>query len=148
MKNELNKYKNNCAKIQELNQELLNKIETIKETHIVEINKYKEIISQKETELTTIKGDYINSKQSLEKILELQKKITELKIENNQLLLKIQDFKNNRSESDIISNNDNLNNLSFSFKGGNNKIKSAYQALIEENEQLKDNILNLRQYNE
>ena len=149
MKNELNKYKNNYIKIQELNQELSNKIETIKETHIVEINKYKEIISQKETELTTIKGDYINSKQSLEKILELQKKITELKIENNQLLLKIQDFKNNRSESDIISNNnDNLNNLSFSFKGGNNKIKSAYQALIEENEQLKDNILNLRQYNE
>ena len=148
-KNELNKYKNNYIKIQELNQELSNKIETIKETHIVEINKYKEIISQKETELTTIKGDYINSKQSLEKILELQKKITELKIENNQLLLKIQDFKNNRSESDIISNNnDNLNNLSFSFKGGNNKIKSAYQALIEENEQLKDNILNLRQYNE
>ena len=148
MKNELNNYKNNYLKIQELNQELLNKIENIKENNIIEINKYKEIISQKEKELTSIKGDYINSKQSLEKILELQKKITELKIENNQLLLKIQDYKNNRNDSDIISNNENLTNLSFSFKGGNNKIKSAYQALIEENEQLKDNILNLRQYNE
>ena len=150
IKNELNKYKNNYLKIQELNDELLKKIEIIKETHIKEINKYKEIISQKETEINSIKGEYINSKQSLEKILELQKKITELKIENNQLLLKIQEYQNNKidSESDLNSKKDDQSNLSFSFQGGNNKIKSAYQALIEENEQLKDNILNLRKYNQ
>ena len=106
--------------------------------------KYKEIIKQKDIEINNINKEYINSKQNLEKILELQRKISELKTENNQLILKIQEIEKSRIIKDL--KNENQKNININCKESSIKIKSAYQALIEENEQLKENILNLRQY--
>ena len=134
LQNNVIKYKTDFLK----NQELLNDIEIMKKKHLKEINEYKEIIKRKEVEFKEINKDYINSKKCLEKILELQNEIIELKKENNQLILKIHNYEK------IILNDQN--NISLSHKEANNRIKSAYQAMIEENEQLKDNILKLRKY--
>ena len=71
--------KNNEENIKK-NKELFKNIELMNEAHTQEINKYKEIIAQKEIEINSISQEYINSKQNLEKILELQRKISELKI--------------------------------------------------------------------
>ena len=148
LKNEYNNLEKNNEENVVKNQELFKNVELINEVHTQEINKYKEIISQKESELKNISQDYINSKDSLEKILELQRTITELKIENNKLYLKVQEYENSKKSKNELAIGNN-NNLAFSYDGvdvNKDKIKSAYQSLIEENEQLKDNILELRKY--
>ena len=139
LKKDLDKYKDCFIK----NKELVNEIKLINENHLKEISKYKELLKQKEIEIENIKIELINSKKSLETILELNKIITELKIENNQMLLKIQEYEKKKIDNYKF---ENQNILSFSFKEGNNKIQSAYQSLVQENEKLKDNILKLRQY--
>ena len=149
LKNDYNILKKNNDENIRKNNELINNIEIIKETHIREINKYKEIIKQKELEISSLNKEYINSKQNLEKILELQRKLSELKIENNQLYLKLQDYDNIKHQYELMSNNQKNTDLNYSFKeNSKDKIKSAYQSLIQENEQLKDNIIELRKYHQ
>ena len=148
MKNDYNiLLKNNEENIKK-NKELFKNIELMNEAHTQEINKYKEIIAQKEIEINSISQEYINSKQNLEKILELQRKISELKIENNQLYLKLQEYESKKSQNEIIFGN--KSNLAFSFKDvvdvNKDKMKYAYQSMIVENEHLKDNIGELKKY--
>ena len=139
--------KNNEENIKK-NKELFKNIELMDEAHKQEINKYKEIIAQKEIEINSISQEYINSKQNLEKILELQRKISELKIENNKLYLKLQEYENKISQNEIAFRN--KSSLAFSFRNvdaNKDKVKSAYQNMIVENEHLKDNIGELKKYN-
>jgi len=139
--------KNNEENIRK-NKELFKNIELMNEAHAKEINKYKEIIAQKEIEINSISQEYINSKQNLEKILELQRKISELKIENNKLYLKLQEYENKKSQNEIAFGN--KSNLAFSFRNidvNKDKLKSAYQSITVENEKLKDNIGELKEYN-
>ena len=126
-------------------QNYLRNIETIKETHIKEINKYKEILKQKETEIIRMKNENsIRSKSSNKPntnpndiIYELQKIINDLKKEINQLYLKLKDYDSLKKEIELIYK-----------RGGNNAykeidrttLKLAYDALIQENKQLKEKI--------
>ena len=141
---DLEKYKNDILEMKQRNEDLIHEIESMKEKHLKEIKKYEEIIIQKDIKIKTLNQEYINSKQSLEKILELQRKVTELKIENNQMLLKMQDYEKSQVENDLL-NAKNDSSMSISFQEKSTKIKNAYQDLIEENEQLKVNILKLRE---
>ena len=93
IKNELDKYETEEKIKKEKNDEIEN-IQIIKEEYIKEIEKYKEIIKQKDEKINEINNKMINDKISLEKILLLQKEISELKIENNNLYLKIKEYKN------------------------------------------------------
>ena len=139
--------KNNEENIKK-NKELFKNIELMNEAHSQEINKYKEIIAQKEIEINSISQEYINSKQNLEKILELQRKISELKIENNKLYLKLQEYENKKSQNEIVFGA--KSNLAFSFRDvdmNNDKVKTAYKSMVVENEHLKDNIDDLKNYN-
>ena len=144
LQKDLDKYKNDILEIKQRNEDLINEIESMKEKHLKEIKKYDEIIIQKDIKIKNLNQEYINSKQSLEKILELQRKVTELKIENNQMLLKMQDYEKSQVENDLL-NAKNDSSMSISFQEKSTKIKNAYQDLIEENEQLKVNILKLRE---
>ena len=139
--------KNNEENIKK-NKELFKNIELMNEAHSQEINKYKEIIAQKEIEINSISQEYINSKQNLEKILELQRKISELKIENNKLYLKLQEYENKKSQNEIVFGA--KSNLAFSFRDvdmNKDKVKTAYKSMVVENEHLKDNIDDLKNYN-
>ena len=84
----------------------------------------------------------INDKISLEKILLLQKEISELKIENNNLYLKIKEYKNEQ----LMNNNIKLKINPIPPDMNKEKIKNVYRTLIEENEQLKNNIIKLKEY--
>ena len=109
-------------------------IETIKETYIKEINKYKEIIKQKETEIIRIK-------QSGNNVNELQKIIEKLKKENSQLFLKAQDYDNLQAEIEFLYKRGG----NYSFKEINRTtLKLAYDSLIEENKKLKEQIMQLQ----
>ena len=73
--------------------------------------------------------------------MSLQKEISELKVENNQLYLKIKEMenkeKNDKKEPMVYLINKDINR---------EKIKNAYSILIKENEQLKNNIIKLKEY--
>jgi FtsZ-binding cell division protein ZapB len=85
----------------------------------------------------------INDKISLEKILLLQKEISELKIENNNLYLRVKECENER----LMNNNNNKLKINSILPDMNKqKMKNAYRTLIEENERLKNNIIKLKEY--
>ena len=116
---------------------LLRNIQTIKETHIKEINKYKEVISQKETEI-------IHYKNNSSKIYELQRIINELREENSQLYLRVKDYDSLKEEIQFLYKRGG----NYSFKETNKTtLKLAYDALIKENIQLKEKIVELQKNN-
>ena len=128
MKNELNNYENEKEKILIINEEY-NK----------EIEKYKLFLTQKDDEINQLNEQIITDKISLDKILSLQKEISELRMENNQLKLIIEKNKNNNNKKEPVVY---LINKEMNLE----KIKNAYKTLIEENEQLKNNIMKLKEY--
>ena len=69
----------------------------------------------------------------------MQKENSELKIENNQLNLIIKEFKekNNKKEPVVYLISKDMDK---------EKIKNAYRTLIQENEELKNNIMKLKEY--
>ena len=118
-------------------QTLLRNIETMKEAHIKEINRYKEIIKQKETEI-------IRYRNNSNEIYELQKIINELRKENSQLYLKVKDYDSLKEEIQFLYKRGG----NYSFKETNKTtLKLAYDALIEENRQLKEKIAKLQKNN-
>jgi hypothetical protein len=137
-------------------QALIRNIETIKETHIKEINKYKEIIKQKETEIVTYKNKYekdnknsfksrssfnsyntYNNQNGGGDMFELSRIINELRSENNQLKLKVRDYDSLKEEIEFLYKRGG----NYAFKETNKTtLKMAYDALIEENKKLKEKI--------
>ena len=138
IKAELNKYETDAMNKEEKKEEA---IALIKKEYIKEIEKYQEIIKQKDIKINEINNKSINDNISIEKILSLQKEISQLKVENNQLYLKIKEMenkeKNDKKEPMIYLINKDINR---------EKIKNAYSILIKENEQLKNNIIKLKEY--
>ena len=138
IKAELNKYETDAMNKEEKKEEA---IALIKKEYIKEIEKYQEIIKQKDIKINEINNKSINDNISIEKILSLQKEISELKVENNQLYLKIKEMenkeKNDKNEPMVYLINKDINR---------EKIKNAYSILIKENEQLKNNIIKLKEY--
>ncbi len=138
IKAEKNKYKTDAKNKEEKKEEA---IALIKKEYIKEIEKYQEIIKQKDIKINEINNKSINDNISIEKILSLQKEISELKVENNQLYLKIKEMenkeKNDKKEPVVYLINKDINR---------EKIKNAYSILIKENEQLKNNIIKLKEY--
>ena len=138
IKAELNKYETDAMNKEEKKEEA---IALIKKEYIKEIEKYQEIIKQKDIKINEINNKSINDNISIEKILSLQKEISELKVENNQLYLKIKEMenkeKNDKKEPMVYLINKDINR---------EKIKNAYSILIKENEQLKNNIIKLKEY--
>ena len=129
IKNELNNYDNEKEKILIINEE-----------YKKEIEKYKIFLTQKDDEINQLNEQIITDKINLDKILSLQKEISELRMENNQLKFIIEKNKNNNNNKKepvvyLINKEMNLE-----------KIKNAYKTLIEENEQLKNNIMKLKEY--
>ena len=105
-----------------------------------EINKYKEIISEKEREIIRIKNESNNRCNIYcenQSIAELQRIIKELKCENNKLKEELIDYDNLRAEIEFIYKRGG----NYSFKETNKtSLKLAYDALVEENRQLKQKI--------
>ena len=132
-------------------QSYLRNIETIKETHIKEINRYKEILKQKETEITRIKNEYDKKYSTRSKstccthngddiICELQRIINDLKKEIKQLYMKLKDYDSLKAEIEKLYKRGN-----FTFKEVNSStLKLSYEQLIEENRQLKEKIDKLK----
>ena len=116
------------------------KISIIKSEYNKEIEKYKFLLEQKDNEINQLNEQIINDKISLDKILSLQKEISELKMENNQLKLMIE--KNNKNVNNKKEPVVYLINKEMNLE----KIKNAYKTLIEENEQLRNNIMKLKEY--
>ena len=105
-----------------------------------EINKYKEIIREKEREIIRIKNES-NKRCNIycenQNIAELQRIIKELKCENNKLKEELIDYDNLRAEIEFIYKRGG----NYSFKETNKtSLKLAYDALVEENRQLKQKI--------
>jgi hypothetical protein len=114
-----------------------------------EINKYKEIIRQKDIEIINIKKEchsfnktncfcrnniYNNQNQN---VAELEKIIKELKLENKMLKEQIIDYENLKAEIEFIYKRGG----NYSFKETNKtSLKLAYDALVEENRQLRNKI--------
>ena len=105
-----------------------------------EINKYKEIISEKEREIIRIKNESNNRCNIYcenQSIAELQRIIKELKCENNKLKEELIDYDNLRAEIEFIYKRGG----NYSFKETNKtSLKLAYDTLVEENRQLKQKI--------
>ena len=105
-----------------------------------EINKYKEIIREKEREIIRIKNESNNRCNIYcenQSIAELQRIIKELKCENNKLKEELIDYDNLRAEIEFIYKRGG----NYSFKETNKtSLKLAYDALVEENRQLKQKI--------
>ena len=136
----INSYKNtntnNINKINQEKQNLIRNIDIIRETNIKEINKYKEIIKQKEVEIVKITKEYENRYQNND-VYKLQKIINELKMENNELYIKLRDYDNLKSEIEFLYKRGG----NYSFKETNKtSLKIAYDSLIEENKQLKEKL--------
>ena len=103
---------------------MLDNLEILKEKYFREINKYQEILKQKDIEYNNnINQMNYNFSNNLENILELQKKITKLKNENKILLLKIEDIQKNKIENKLISEKQNKN---FSFEEESNRKVPSY----------------------
>ena len=141
----INSYKNNESnnfnKINQEKQNLIHNIDIIKETHIKEINKYKEIIKQKEVEIVKITTEYEKRYQNGNDIYKLQKIINELKMENNELYLKLKDYDNLKSEIEYLYKRGG----NYSFKETNKtSLKIAYDSLIEENKKLKERLARIQ----
>jgi chromosome segregation protein len=138
IKTELNKYETEAMNKKEKKEE---DIEFLKEEYNKDIEKYKDIIKQKDIKINELNNKISNDKINLEKILILQKEISELKVENNQLYLNNKKLENkekeNKKESIVYLIQKDLNK---------EKIKDAYRILIKENEQLKNNIIKLKEY--
>ena len=118
-------------------EKLLRNIEILKETQIKEINKYKEIIKQKETEIIRIQTIY---NQNGINVYELQRIINELKKENSELNLKLKDYNALKEEIEYLYKRGG----NYSFKETNKtSLKLAYDSLIEENKILKERIMQL-----
>ena len=101
-----------------------------------EINKYKEIIRQKDSEIIKIKKEcnVYNNNNCKCNITELQRIINALKIENNKLKEEIIDYDNLKAEIEFIYKRGG----NYSFKETNKtSLKLAYDALVEENKQLR-----------
>ena len=101
-----------------------------------EINKYKEIIRQKDSEIIKIKKEcnVYNNNNCKCNIAELQRIINALKIENNKLKEEIIDYDNLKAEIEFIYKRGG----NYSFKETNKtSLKLAYDALVEENKQLR-----------
>ena len=105
-----------------------------------EINKYKEIIREKEREIIRIKNESNNRCNIYcenQSIAELQRIIKELKCENNKLKEELIDYDNLRAEIEFIYKRGG----NYSFKETNKtSLKLAYDTLVEENRQLKQKI--------
>ena len=105
-----------------------------------EINKYKEIIREKEREIIRIKNESNNRCNIYcenQSIAELQRIIKELKCENNKLKEELIDYDNLRAEIEFIYKRGG----NYSFKETNKtSLKLAYDALVEENRQLRNKI--------
>ena len=146
LKAELNKYESESNEKEEKNEEIIN-ISLIKEKeeYLKEIEKYKDIIKQKEDKINELNNKINDDKISIDKILILQKEISELKVENNKMYNIIKEYEkekenkeeNNKKESVVYLINKDMNK---------EKIKNAYRTLTQENEHLKNNIIKLKQY--
>ena len=124
-------------------QTLLHNIEIIKETHIKEINKYKEIIKEKETEIIRIinSNNRNRQKKNSDEIYELQMIINELREENKKLYIKLKDYDKLKDEIEYLYKRGG----NYSFKETNKTtLKIAYDALVKENKQLKEQIYNMQ----
>ena len=122
---------NDQSKINERNIELLYQ----------EINKYKEIIKQKEIEIIRIQKESNNNYNincgGNQSIAELQRIIKELRLENCRLKEQIIDYDNLKAEIEFIYKRGG----NYTFKETNKtSLKLAYDALVEENNQLKQKI--------
>ena len=122
----------------------------IKEEYNKEIERYKDIIKQKDIKINEINNEInnkiSNDKINLDKILSLQKEISELKVENNKLYLNNKELQNKKKEKEKEKEKDR-ESIVFLIKDPNKeKIKDAYRILIKENEELKNNILKLKEY--
>ena len=117
------------------------------ETLNKEINKYKEIIRQKDIEIINIKKEChgLNKYDCIERnpnynnqnVAELQKIIKELRFENKKLKEQIIDYDNLKAEIEFIYKRGG----NYSFKETNKtSLKLAYDALVEENRQLRNKI--------
>ena len=139
IKKELNKYETEAMNKEEKEYD----IELIKEQYNKEIEKYKDIIYQKDIQINEINNKISNDKINLDKILSLQKEISELKVENNKLYLNNKELENKEKE-----NKKEKESIVYLIKKDLNKekIKDAYRILIKENEELKNNILKLKEY--
>ena len=123
-------------------QVILHDYEVIKETHIKEISRFKEL--NKDTDLITIKNEGGNRNnyrnysfiKNGNETNEYQKIINDLRKENTQLNLKVKDYEKLKAEIDIYKNGRNN-----SYKETNKtSLKSAHDALLEENKRLKEKI--------
>ena len=123
-------------------QVILHDYEVIKETHIKEISRFKEL--NKDTDLITIKNEGGNRNnyrnysfiKNGNETNEYQKIINDLRKENTQLNLKVKDYEKLKAEIDIYKNGRNI-----SYKETNKtSLKSAHDALVEENKRLKEKI--------
>ena len=140
IKTELNKYETEAMNKKEKKEE---DIEFLEVKYNKDIEKYKDIIKEKDIKINELNNKISNDKINLEKILILQKEISELKVENNQLYLNNKKLENKEKE-----NKNKKESIVYLIQKDVNKekIKDAYRILIKENEQLKNNIIKLKEY--
>ena len=137
------KYCYNYSRINQNNQEQSKINEKNIELLYQEINKYKEIIKQKEIEIIRIQKESNNNYNinigGNQSIAELQRIIKELRLENCRLKEQIIDYDNLKAEIEFIYKRGG----NYTFKETNKtSLKLAYDALVEENNQLKQKINN------
>ena len=137
------KYCYNYSRINQNNQDQSKINEKNIELLYQEINKYKEIIKQKEIEIIRIQKESNNNYNinigGNQSIAELQRIIKELRLENCRLKEQIIDYDNLKAEIEFIYKRGG----NYTFKETNKtSLKLAYDALVEENNQLKKKINN------
>ena len=129
-----------CYNYSRINQEQNKISEKNIELLYQEIDKYKEIIKQKEIEIIRIQKESNNNcfiNYENQSIAELQRIIKELRIENCRLKEQIIDYDNLKAEIEFIYKRGG----NYTFKETNKtSLKLAYDALLEENNQLKQKI--------
>ena len=144
--NSSNSNNNSCYNYFRINQNNQNIQDQIKlnekniELLYQEINRYKEIIKQKEMEIIRIQKQFNNGynyNSSNQNIAELQRIIKELRTENCLLKEQIIDYDNLKAEIEFIYKRGG----NYTFKETNKtSLKLAYDALVEENNNLKQKI--------
>jgi hypothetical protein len=127
---------------------VLHNYEIIKETHIKEISRFKEL-NPKDAQIITINTDtgnksvyrnYSNYKKNVNDNNDYQKIINDLKKENMQLNLKVKDYEKLKAENNLYKKGGNI-----SYKETNNSsLKYANDKLMQENKQLKEKIAQLQ----
>ena len=131
---------------------LIKSIELLKQKNTLDLKSYEETIQRQVKEINELnqnllKLNTVNQQQTIE-LQKTKETVEDLEKENEELYHRMQDYEEIKTELNLFKDREQSGG-NFVFKEINkSKLKIEYENLLLENQQLKDKIKQLEQYNE